>query len=76
MEKLMEILEDLRPDVDFETETLLIDGGVLTSFDIISLVATLSEEFDIEISPKWMKNANFNSAEKMWAMIQAIQEDE
>ena len=36
---IMEILEDLRPDVDFEKETKLIDDKILESFDIVSLVA-------------------------------------
>ena len=38
MERLMDILSELRPDVDFETETSLIDGNVLDSFDIITLI--------------------------------------
>lgn len=38
MEKIMEILKELRPDVDFTTQKELIDGGILSSFDIISLI--------------------------------------
>ena len=38
-QELMDILTDLRPDVDFETETALIDDHILESFDIVSLVA-------------------------------------
>ena len=36
MEKVMEILKELRPDVDFENCTTLIDDGILDSFDIVS----------------------------------------
>ena len=35
---ILEILEELRPDVDFENETKLIDDKILESFDIVSLV--------------------------------------
>ena len=47
MEQLMEILAELRPDVDFENEKSLVTGGVLDSFDIISLVGMLNDEYDI-----------------------------
>ena len=45
-QELMDILTDLRPDVDFETETALIDEHILESFDIVSLVAALNDAFD------------------------------
>ena len=38
MDELMEILEELRPDVDFANETALITDGILDSFDIVALV--------------------------------------
>ena len=48
---ILEILEELRPDVDFEKETKLIDDKILESFDIVSLVSELTDEFDITIRP-------------------------
>ncbi len=74
MDELMEILEEIDPDIDYETETNLIDGKVLDSFSIVSLVAQIAETFDIEISPKYLVPENFNSAQAMWKMIQTIQE--
>lgn len=76
MDELMEILEELNPDVDYETEDQLIDGKVLDSFTIVSLVAQIADTFDIEISPKYLVPENFNSAEAMWEMIQKIQDEE
>lgn len=76
MEELLEILEDINPDVDYETEDNLIDGKVLDSLSIIQMINEICETFDIEIGPKWMRNENFNSAQKIWEMIQAIQEEE
>lgn len=76
MEELLEILEDIDPDIDYETETNLIDGKVLDSFSIVDLIDRISEEFDIEISPKYLVPENFNSAAAMWALIQKIQDEE
>ena len=76
MEELLEILQDINPDVDYETEDNLIDGKVLDSLSIIQMINEICETFDIEIGPKWMRNENFNSAQRIWDMIQAIREEE
>lgn len=75
MDELMEILEELRPDVDFENETALIDDGVLDSFDIVALVGELNEAFDIEIKPNNLGPENFNSAKAMMALIEQLQDE-
>ncbi|MCR4672337.1 MAG: acyl carrier protein [Lachnospiraceae bacterium] len=75
MDELMAVLEELRPDVDFETEKGLIKNGILDSFDIISLVSSLDEAFDIEIKPADLIPDNFNSAEAIWALVQRLMED-
>ncbi|MDD6022744.1 MAG: acyl carrier protein [Oscillospiraceae bacterium] len=76
MDELMEILNEINPDIDYETEDNLIDGKVLDSFSIVSLVSEISEVFDIDISPRYLVPENFNSAKAMWEMIQTIQEEE
>ena len=76
MEKLMQILTDLRPDVDFEGEEQLIDGEVLDSFDIISLVGELNEAFDVVIGVDDLLPENFNSAKAMLALIERLQNGE
>ena len=70
MEELMEILESLRPDVDFAAETALVTDEILQSFDIVSLVAEIGTAFDVEITPVDLVPENFNSAEAIYAMIQ------
>ena len=69
MEDLMEILRDLRPDVDFEKETALIDDGILGSFDITALVNEIMDVFDINISMADLEPENFNSAEAIYEFI-------
>ena len=75
MDKLMEILQELRPDVDFENETALITDGILDSFDIVALVGELNDEFDIEIKPNNLVPENFNSAKAMYALIEKLQDE-
>lgn len=76
METLLEILEEINPDIDFSIETNLIDGKKLDSLSILTLITEICDTFDIEIGPKWMRNENFNSVDAMWKMIQTIQEEE
>ena len=71
-EKVMEILMDLRPDVDFENKRKLIADGILESFDIMSLVAELEDEFDIKIKPKDLVAENFNSADAIVEMLHKL----
>ena len=75
MNELMEILQELRPDVDFENETQLITNGVLDSFDIVALVGELNDEFDIEIKPNNLVPENFNSAEALYELIMRLSEE-
>lgn len=70
MDELMEILESLRPDVDFAAETALVTDEILQSFDIVSLVGEINDTFDVEITPVDLVPENFNSADAIWAMIQ------
>ncbi len=74
-ETILEILEEIRPDVDFENETNLVDGGVLESFDIVSLVSELSDEFDITIRPKDLVPVNFNSVDAMTKLVETLVEE-
>lgn len=75
-EQLMEILKELRPDVDFAAEQELVDGGILDSFDIVSLVGELNEAFDIEINVEDLLPENFNSLEAIQELIRTMQDEE
>ncbi|MBR1863727.1 MAG: acyl carrier protein [Ruminococcus sp.] len=75
-EQLMEILEEIRPDVDFENEKQLITDSVLDSFDIVSLVGALNDEFDIDIQVGNLVPDNFNSIEGMMALIEKLQQED
>ncbi len=69
MDTLIEILEDIQPDVDYENCETLIDDGILNSFAILSIVSELQDEFDVEITPAEIIPDNFNSAKSLWDMV-------
>ncbi len=69
MEKLLEILEGIRPDVDFRNETALIDDGILDSFDVVSIISELDDAFNVQIRITELDPENFNSAESIWNLI-------
>lgn len=75
MEELLEILSDLHPDVDFETEERLMDDKILDSFDIVSLIAEINEAYDIAVTAKDILPENFNSAKALYALIQKLEEE-
>ena len=74
MEKLLSILSDIRPDLDFEKEEKLIDDGILDSFDIITIVGEINDTFDINVNVNDLLPENFNSAKAIWALIQGYTE--
>ena len=69
----MRILSELSSDIDFETEDALIDGGLLDSFDIVTLVAEIDDAFGIEIPAEALIPENFNSAKAIFMLIQQLQ---
>ena len=75
MDVLLELLEDIKPTVDFRTCTGLIDDGYLDSFDILSIVSELNDAFGIEISPVDIIPENFNSAQALWNMVERLKDN-
>lgn len=73
MKELLEILEDIQPDADYETCTTLIDDGILDSFAILSIVAELEDVFGVQVTPAEIIPENFNSAQALWDMVQRLQ---
>ena len=75
MNDIIKILEQIKPGVDFNTEENLIEEEILDSFDIVTLVAKLNEEFDIEITPADLIPENFNSAQKIFELVTRLEEE-
>lgn len=67
MNKIYEILNDLRPEFDYHNSTNFVADGLLDSFDIVSLVTELEDKFGIlidamDIVPEYFVNVDSISA--------------
>ena len=74
-EQIIEILEDIQPEADYETCQTLIDDHILTSLDVLLLVAELEDEFDVTIPTVEIIPSNFNSVDAIAAMVERLQEE-
>lgn len=75
MEEILEILEEVIPGVDVKNATNLVDDKILTSLQIVRLVAMLNDEFDIEITPLHLVPENFNSVQAIYNLVQKLEEE-
>lgn len=75
MEELLKILQELHPDVDFECCTTLVDDKIIDSFDIVSIISEVSEEFDIAIPAEEIIPENFNSAKALYDLIVRLEDE-
>lgn len=75
MEDLLEILQELHPEVDFETCNTLIDDKILDSFDIITIVTEVNSEMGVAIPAEEMVPENFNSAQALYDLICRLEDE-
>ncbi len=76
MEELLEILNELHPDIDFNTQQNLVDEKILDSFDIVTIISEVADVFDITISAEEIVPDNFNSASALYSLIEKKMDDE
>ena len=67
--KIYLILENIRPEVDFKSTTNFISEGCLDSFDIVSLVSSLDEEFNISIHGTDIIPENFETIDSIYSLV-------
>lgn len=75
MDELLEILNEVKPGVDFENDTDLIGHGVLDSITMVTLVMELNDAFDIEITPVDIVPENFKTVQTIYDMAQRLSDD-
>lgn len=68
-EKIINILKDIRPEYDFTENVNFIDEGMLDSFDVVTLVSTLDDDFNISIDGIDILPENFASVEKIMELL-------
>lgn len=72
MEKLYTLLEEIRPDVDFRNITTLVTDGFIDSFDIVSIIASIEDEFAVEIPVDSMVAEKFESAAAIMNLVNGV----
>lgn len=75
METLLNVLKEIDGSIDWENEKRLIDDRIIDSFEVISLISELEDNFDIEIDAEEIIPENLNSVESIWKMVQRLQEN-
>ena len=69
-EQVINILQEIRPEFNFNDSANYIEDGLLDSFDVVRLVAELDEEFNTSIDGEDIMPKNFSSVEKIMALLQ------
>lgn len=75
MEELLEVLKRALPNVDWETDDLLVDDGIIDSMDVVTVISEITDEYDIEIPSEEMEPENFNSVKAIYELIQRLEEE-
>ena len=76
MDVIIEIIKELHPDVDYETNTSLVDDRIIDSFDIISIVAEIDDRLDVQIPAEEIIPDNFNSAAALAALVKKLEDED
>ena len=69
-EKILAILQENYPEIDFESSDELVDDGTLDSLTIVGIISALSSEFNVELPYEEIIPENFNSVDAMAALIE------
>lgn len=68
-EEIIEILKTIRPDIDYKNDKNLVSDGIFDSFDMVLLLAALSERYSIEIDSDDITEQNFDNVEEMANLV-------
>ena len=67
--KIVDFLTEIRPEFDFTASNNFIEEGMLDSFDIVSLVASLDEEYGISIDGIEILPENFSNVDSIYQLL-------
>lgn len=76
MEKIIEIINDIKIGANVNEDTKLLDEKVLDSLAMISLIAELDDEFDVEISAQDIIPENFETVGAIKALIERLEDED
>lgn len=71
-EKILKLLSNEYPEIDFSASDTLVDDGILDSLTITGIIALLTMEFGITIPYEEIKEENFNSIESLASLVERL----
>ncbi len=71
-EKIIQILKEIKPAKNLQDIEDIVEGGYIDSFELMMLITSLSEKFQVEIGIDEMTAENFNSVKAMAEMIDRL----
>ncbi|WP_341301670.1 acyl carrier protein [Lysinibacillus sp. FSL H8-0500] len=69
-EKILNILQEIRPDINFTSSEGLISNEILDSFDVITIISLIMEEFLIKIDVDDITPEYFDSVTNIVTLVQ------
>lgn len=72
-EKVLQVLQEEFPDIDFTASDALVDDGIMDSLTITGVIAALMMEFHITIHAEDIVKENFNSVKRLADMVTRLQ---
>ena len=76
METIIAIIKEIKPGVAIDENTRLLDDKILDSLAIVSLVAELSDEFDVDITARDILPQNFETVSAIKSMIERLEDED
>ena len=71
-ERVLALLEQVLPQIDFTTSADLIDDGILDSLSIVTMISELSMEFGIEFDMAELVPEDLNSLDDITATVERL----
>lgn len=72
-EKMLAILKSVKPGKDLSGITDIIEGGYIDSFELMTLITEICEQFSVEVTVDEIVPENFNSVDAMVAMVEMLE---
>ena len=69
MRDLIVFMTNMFPAIDFESETTLVENGLLDSLDLFGLIAALEQQYNVSIPVEDISPENFNSVVAIFSLI-------
>lgn len=74
-ERVLKVIEQALPQIDFSTSADLVDDGILDSLSIVTMISELSMEFGIEFDVEDLVPENLNSVDAITETVEKLLEN-